>query len=286
MIPLNAARRACFTELYALLAGICMKAANQCSVVQHPRHAATSNQKSEKFATGVYTLMRHRNWMLFGAGVVLLACALFLLGCGSTHGNVRLVNGTLDNVAGLNLLVDNSSRASGVAYGAASPYVSVDTGSRNLQAETTGTTNVIASATASVASRAFYTFMTLSCSSCLAPITAPVVFTDNNSTPSAGNFNLRIINASPGLQAQDVYVVPPGTFTPGNPTFPNLAFGSASPTYSSLTAGTWEVDFTNPGQPTVNFTTTLTENALAVRTLVLLNAQAGGQEAPVLADMN
>jgi hypothetical protein len=228
--------------------------------------------------------MRHQKWMLFGAGVVLLACTLFTVGCfSSSHGNVRLVNGTLDNFAGLDLLVDSSSKATGVAYGAASSYVSVSTGSRNLQADTTGTTTMIASATASVASKAFYTFMTLNNSGSGTP---PVVFTDDNSTPSAGNFKLRIINGSPGLAAQDVYVVPLGTGCSGGATFPNLAFGSASPTYSSLAAGTWEVDFCNPGQITVNLTTTVTENALAVRTLVLLNSQTSGFEAELLTDLN
>jgi hypothetical protein len=226
--------------------------------------------------------MRHQKWVLFGAGVVLLACALFTVGCfSSSHGSVRLVNGTLDKNS-LDLLVDSSNKGS-VAYGAASPYVSVSTGSRNLQAEETGTTNMIASATASVTKGAFLTFMTLNCSTCG---TAPVVFTDNNSTPSSGNFNLRIINASPGLLVQDVYVVTPGTGCSGGATFPNLAFGSASPTYSSLTAGTWEVDFCNPGQTFVNLTTPVTANASAVRTVVALNAQAGGYEAAVLSDLN
>ena len=152
--------------------------------------------------------MRHQKWMLFGAGVVLLACALFTVGCASSNnGKVRLVNGSLDENS-LDLLVDSSSKATGVGYGAASSYVSVSSGSRNLQAEATGTTTIIATASASVSKGAFLTFMTLNCSTCG---TAPVVFTDNNATPSAGNFNLRIINASPGLLAQDVYVVRPST---------------------------------------------------------------------------
>lgn len=226
--------------------------------------------------------MRNQKWMLFGAGVVLLACTLFTVGCfSSSNGKVRLVNGTLDKNS-LDLLVDSSNKGS-VAYGAASSYVSVSTGSRNLQAEETGTTNMIASATASVTKGAFLTFMTLNCSSCG---TAPAVFTDDNSTPSAGNFKLRIINASPGLLAQDVYVVPQGTGCSGGATFPNLAFGSASPTYASLAAGTWEVDFCNVNQTSINLTTTVTASALAVRTAVALNAQAGGFEAVTLTDLN
>jgi hypothetical protein len=226
--------------------------------------------------------MRHHKWIIFGAGVLLLACAFFNVGClSSSHGSVRLVNGTLDE-SSLDLLVDSSNKGS-VAYGAASPYVAVATGSRNLQAEATGTTNIIASATASVASKAFYTFMTLNCSTCGTP---PVVFTDDNSTPSAGNFKLRIINGSPGLLAQDVYVVAPGTGCSGGATFPNLAFGSAS-SYTTLTAGTnYEVDFCNPGQTTVNLTTTIMESALAVRTVVALNSQVSGFEASVLSDLH
>jgi hypothetical protein len=230
--------------------------------------------------------MRHQKWLLFGAGAVLLACALFTVGCfSSSHGSVRLVNGTLDNFAGLDLLVDSSSKATGVAYGAASPYVSVSTGSRKLDAETTGSTTIIATATASVASKAFYTFMTLNNSG---SGTAPVVFTDDNSAPSTGNFKLRIINGSPGFPggAQDVWVVAQGTCCSGTPTYSNLAFGSASPNYTSLAAGTWEVDFTNVGATTPNLTTTVTASALAVRTLVALNSQTSGFEAELLTDLN
>lgn len=227
--------------------------------------------------------MRHQKWMLFGAGVVLLACAVFT-GCfSSSNGKVRLVNGTLDKNS-LDLLVDSSNKAPGVAYGTASSYVSVSSGSRNLQAEETGTTNIIATASASVSKGAFLTFMTLNCSSCG---TAPVVFTDNNAAPSAGNFNLRIINASPGLLAQDVYVVqPPADITTMNPTYSSLGFGSAS-VYSSQAAGNWEVIFTPPNSKTIDLDSgTLSFSALQVRTVVSLNAQAGGYEAEVLSDLN
>jgi hypothetical protein len=219
--------------------------------------------------------------MLFGAGVVLLACTLFTVGCASSsNGNVRLVNGS-PSESSLDLLVDSANKGS-VAYGAASPYVSVSTGSRNLQAEATGTTNIVASATASVASKAFYTFMTLNNPGCGA---TPAVFTDNNATPSAGNFNLRVINASAGLLTQDVYVVLQGTPLT-NPT--TLSCGSASGYYSLATGQTYEVAFTPVGNPNfTNFQTVVTENALAVRTLVLLDvANGSGQEAPVLTDLN
>jgi len=229
--------------------------------------------------------MRHQKWMIFGAGVVLLACALFIVGCGSSsHGNVRLVNGT-PTQSSLDLLVDSSSKATGVAYATASSYISVNTGSRNLQAEATGTSNIIASATVSVASKQSYTFMTLN-PGCLA---TPVVFTDNNSTPSAGNFNLRVINASAGLGTQDVYVFQQSQGFPPMPTYPSLACGSASSTYSSQPTGqAIEVAFTAVGNPgLVNFSEVVTENALAVRTLVLLDvANGSGQEAPVLVDAN
>jgi len=226
--------------------------------------------------------------MLFGAGVVLLACTLFTVGCSSSsNAKVRLVNGS-PSESSLDLLVDSSSKATGVAYGAASSYVSVSTGSRNLQAEATGTSNIIASATASVASKASYTFMTLNNPGCGA---TPAVFTDNNATPSAGNFNLRIINASGGLGTQDVYVVPQGTTLALPATYPSLSCGSASPSYSSLATGTgqtYEVAFTPVGNPGfINFSTVVAESALAVRTLVLLDvANGSGQEAPVLTDLN
>jgi len=230
--------------------------------------------------------MQNRRWILFGAAVVLLGAAILTVGCttSSSKPKLRLFNGTLDEPS-LDLLVDSASTATGVAYGNASSYVSVTAGSRNLQAEVTGTSTIIASATESVTSGDYYTFMTLNCSTCG---TSPVFFTDDNTLPPSGDFNLRIINASPGLGAQDVYVNQSSGPT-GTPYASSLGLGSASG-YDSLALGTWNVYFTSPGGTFVNANGTVTVSSTgSVRTLVVFNAPAGSGSpfsTTVLSDLN
>lgn len=76
--------------------------------------------------------MRRPTGILLGTGLGLIALAFFTLGCGSSSkAKIRLVNATPDE-SGLDLLVDTKSVATGVGYGAASEYISVGSGSRQI----------------------------------------------------------------------------------------------------------------------------------------------------------
>jgi hypothetical protein len=230
--------------------------------------------------------MRHRNWMFFGATLLVVATALLWTACGSSSKtSARLVNAlpTLGSGSGLDFLVDGASVATGVAYGTASTYASVSSGSRHLQAQVTGTTTIVADVTPSIDSGTFTTMVSFLDSTNANNV---LVLTDNNGTPPSGDFNLRIINLCPGVGAEDVYIVTPGT-SPNSttPTFTNLAVGGAS-NYSSNAAGNWEVIFTTPSQPTfVNASSgSLSFSTGQVRTLLLLNNPGGGVETTLLTD--
>jgi hypothetical protein len=229
--------------------------------------------------------MRRRTWGKFCAGLGLIALAFLSIDCGSSSGGakLRLVNGTPDE-SSLDLLVDTKSFVSGVGYGAASAYTSISSGSRQLQIEPTGTTSVLIDTTANVGSGDNLSLITLNYSSNISSI----VLTDDNSAPTSGDFKLRIVNASPGMGAQDVYVVTFGTnINSVDPTFSSLGFGSVA-AYSTLAAGDYEVFFTPPGQKVpINLDSgEVSFSAGQIRTMLALNNPVGAFMTTVLSDAN
>jgi hypothetical protein len=92
--------------------------------------------------------------------------------------------------------------------------------------------------------RAYYTVLAGNYSSAI----NATILTDDNTASASGNVSIRIVNASPVLAAADVYVLAPGSSL-GRATaaVSNLNFESAS-SYQSLSAGSYEVYFTQPGQ--------------------------------------
>lgn len=228
--------------------------------------------------------MRSRRCVLVAAIFVLVALSLLMMGCGgsSSKAKLRLINATPD-IAGFDLLVDGTSVATSVGYGSASAYVSVSPGSRHLQVEPSGTTNVEIDTTQSIGSGSNLSLITLNYSGSI----SAALLTDDNSAPSSGNFKLRIVNASPGLGPQDVYVETYGSnISSIAPTFSSLAVGSAS-SYSSLGAGDYEVSFTSPGQKFVNVSSgKISFSNGQVRTMLGLNVLGGGFETTLLSDAN
>ena len=222
-----------------------------------------------------------RIWKLASLALATLTLALVLVaaGCGgSSTAQVRLMNAFLGQ-SSVDMLISSKNVASGVIYGSASGYVSVSSGSPNLQIDNTGTTNILVNQTISLPAKSDNTILTTGFGT--------VVFTDNNTPPSSGNLEIRVINASPTLGTADVYIVPSGTaITPGSPTFASLAYQAASG-YDSLPAGSYEVIFTQPGQAfAVIDSNPLSFSAGQIRSIVGLDGQNGGFTTAVLSDLN
>ena len=213
--------------------------------------------------------------------VVLLLAAVFLTsGCGSTHTRLRLANMTPDE-SSLDLLVDGTKTTS-VNFGSGSAYTSIKSGSRHLQVEPSGTSTAIIDQTSSIASGTDTTLFSLNFSSNVWSMIA----TDDNSAPSSGNAKIRIASGAPYLGTVDVYVVSAGTdINTVNPTVSSLAFGSLS-SYLSVAAGTYQVEFTLPGQkyPYID-TGVLSLASGQIRTVVGMNTSSG-YTAAILADLN
>jgi hypothetical protein len=213
--------------------------------------------------------MQIRRWPLFAGGLTLLSILLFVPGCGSSsNANIRFVNVTPDE-SSLDFLINGNNQGS-VSYGTTSGYKSVGSGSEHLQVEPTGTTTVIIDTTTTAASKAYISMFSLNFSFAISNI----VLTDDNSAPSSGDFKLRIVNASPGLGPQDVYIEPAGTdINTVQPTVSSLGFRAASG-YSSLAAGNYEVSFTGPGQKFINVDSgSIAFSAGQIRTGLVLNTE-------------
>jgi len=226
--------------------------------------------------------MQRHTWIIFAAGLVLLAVALVAAGCGggSDKARIRFVNATPDE-SGLDLLIDSKSVDTSIAYGSASSYSNISTGSHHFQVEPSGSTNILIDTTPSISS-GDQTFVTLNYSFNI----GSTLLIDDNSAPTSGNFKLRILNASPGMGAQDVYITTGTDITSISPTISSLGFGTAS-TYNSLAAGTYHVFFTDPGLKFINLDSgALTFSAGQVRTVLSLNSPAGGYMSTELSDAN
>lgn len=208
-----------------------------------------------------------------------VAATLFTIGCGSSSANIRLVN-AVPTQSSLDLLVDSKSVATAIGYGAASAYSSVSSGSRHVQAETSGSTNIVVDLNPSLGSGSYNTVVASGIGS--------VVLTDSHSAPSSANFSIRVVNASANLATADVYVVTTGTdINTVSPTYSSLTLQSA-PSYMSLPAGSYQIIFTFPGQKFAFLTSSsLSFTSGQVRTVLGLDGfGGGGMTTSVLSDLN
>jgi hypothetical protein len=213
-------------------------------------------------------------------GLLCLTAAV-LAGCGSSTAKARIVNASPGEGA-ITATIGGTSVASSLDYGTGSSYVSVGSGSATLNVEQSSTSNSALNESINLTSKDTYTILIANYSTSVTAVT----LTDNNSAPSSGQFNLRIVQASPSLGAADVYVVSPGTSLSSTASVTNLSFESAS-TYLPLAAGTYEIYFTPTGQKTASIDSgAISFSSGQVRTVVGLNGSNGGYTDAVLDDLN
>lgn len=205
-----------------------------------------------------------------------LTSAFMTVGCGSGTTQARLLN-AMDGQSSVNMIVNNSTVSSGVAFGTASSYSSTSSGSQSVQIQASGTTLLNQTLTLSGGNN----------NTVLATDAGLTAFTDNKSTPASGDIQVRIINASSTLGATDVYIITPGTdISTMNATVSDLGFQAAS-SYQTVAAGSYQVEFTQTGSKNVIFATTSSSfSAGQIRTVVALDSPSGGFTTAVLSDLN
>ena len=212
-------------------------------------------------------------------GVVAFCVAL--AGCGgssnssSDSSSIRLANATLTHPS-LDLTVNSSVSASGVAADGISAYVAPASGSNTLQVSDAGTATALATAVPTLAAGNHYTLLAYESGG----IVKMAVLNEEFATPSSGATTLRIYNAAIEAGKVDVYITDPAvdlaSVTAPTTTFGVLtAPGAVTLTYSP---GTYRVRVTGAGNKS-DLRMDLPSFTIANQQVgtVVLTAASGGQ---------
>jgi hypothetical protein len=220
--------------------------------------------------------------------LALAAFSFFTTSCGSgNQAQVRMVH-AIPNAPALDVDINGTNDFPGILFGGVQPssgYTKVPSGSVTIQAFDTGTTtNPIFGTngvTASLSSSTQYTMVLAGVlNGAGSNALAALQITDNNTAPTSGNVEFRIIHAAPSAPGSvDIYIVPdPSVINQVNPTFSGIAYTQASPTYFSAAAGTYWVIVTTSGSkeeyiPAQSYPL---PTAGMIRTFVLVDNPGGG----------
>lgn len=187
--------------------------------------------------------------LLLGSGVAL---ALSLTGCGGGSGGsgngtgqVRVVNATHSH-ANIDLLVAGSKQTGPVAQGKASSFVAVTGGTQTVAVSDSGTVTALASVGPSIGADSYYTLVAYETNG----VVKASWVGENDTAPTAGTANLRVLNLASDAGALDVYITAPGVdlATVGTPTFIVGGTGSSpGTTFLAYTPGTYRVRVTASG---------------------------------------
>jgi hypothetical protein len=197
---------------------------------------------------------------------------------------VKVIHASPD-APNVDVLVDNVIVLTNVPYQAASGYLAVPAGTRNLKVNATGTSTSVINADVAVMSGTYYTVMATG----LVAAIQPLVLTDDYTNPAAGNVKVRLVHAAASAPTVDIYVTAPGADISGlAPTLTGVPFRGYSD-YLEVPAGDYQVRVTLAGTKTVAIDSgTLAVAAGQIRTGVALDAVGGGAPfgAIVVADKN
>ena len=185
---------------------------------------------------------------------------------------VRVVHASPD-APSVDVLVDGAVALSDVPYLAASEYLEVPSGDRNLRVNAAGTATTVIDADADLAEGQDYTVI----AGGLAETIEPIVLADDNRAPASGNVRVRAIHGAPSAPAVDIYVTSPGVdLTTETPALANVEFGQVAD-YLEVPAGTYQVRVTPAGSKTVVIDSgALTLASGQVRTAIAVDAAGGG----------
>ncbi len=249
--------------------------------------------------------------------LAIVALSIVATSCGSNGTHARFVNAIdtqndYGESGGLDIFVNGGKPFVDITFASASAstYTSVPSGSDTIAAVQTGSippANQLFSQTVSLNSGSQYTLVATGIAND-SGVDAPTLltFSDNNSEPTNGTINFRVINASPGGpqgaggEPVDIYLVPNNgqQACSGTPTISSLAYQKTS-SYVNLNyyAGPpgsgfiMYVCLAEGGTPLFSgYSISVgSQNQGSIRTLILTDAASGGAMGPkpiVLSDLN
>lgn len=243
-------------------------------------------------------MSEHKNYRRFWPVRILYRILLSLLtlatllcvGCGSGNSKtqVRALQASPDETTTLNVLLDSTTLFTGIALGTPTSYSSVASGAHQLVVEPSNSSTAAINQAITLSTGTNYTLITAGYAASL----VPMLLTDDTTTPSSGDFNIRIVNAAVEAGSVDIYILPPGSADPSTgtvaPTISGLTFTSSS-SYQSLTAGTYEIVVSPAGFPVeqyINTGSTLNFAAGQNRSFIILPNGKGGISSVTLSDLN
>jgi len=216
-----------------------------------------------------------------GAGT---ACSEDATTAPTANAYVKVIHASPD-APNVDVLVDNVVVLTNVPYQAASSYLAVPAGTRNIKVNATGTSTSVINADVAVVGGMYYTVMATG----LVAAIQPLVLTDDYASPAAGNVKVRLVHGAASAPTVDIYVTAPGADISGiAPTLTAVPFRGYSD-YLEVPAGNYQVRVTLAGTKTVAIDSgTLAIAAGQIRTGVALDAVGGGAPfgAIVVADKN
>lgn len=219
---------------------------------------------------------------LFALCVAIIA----MIGCGGgtdTTQQLRVVMASPD-APPVDILIDGNQVGTALAYTNSTAYQSVKTGSHRVQALTVSNSTSVFQQNISLTAGANQTLLL---TGAVAHIDS-VLLTDGASTTTTINTSkgqVRVVNASPGMGAADVYILNVSSSISGaKPVASDLAVNQAT-AYQLETIGNFQVFMTQPGTTNVYLNSgplALTQSQFL--TVVAVNAVGGGFNYIVLTD--
>ena len=153
-----------------------------------------------------------------------------------------LVTHASPNALGVDLLVDNSKQnSSALTFPNNTGYLQVESGTRNIKVNVTGTSTTVIEANLMLAKDNNYSVIAVDSVSKISAI----VLADDLSAPAAGKAHVRFIHLSPNAPAVDVAVASSGAVVFGNKAFKEYT------AFTPLDAGTYNLDVRVAGTSTV-----------------------------------
>jgi len=205
-------------------------------------------------------------------------------GCGGHSDNstaqLRVVQAS-PGAPQVNVLVDKVSVATNLNYGDSTVYLTVKTGSRHIQIVPVNGSSPILDQTLSFAASAKQSVVLTGPSTSIQPI----VLTDGGTPATAGDGQVRVLDASGTMGPADLYLVPAGTTISGvSPQVASLTFDKDTG-YLLLVPGNYEVFLTAPGTKNAFLSTGPINLAANVdQTIVALDGAMSGFTYALLVD--
>jgi hypothetical protein len=208
-------------------------------------------------------LMARLSLLSARAALVALA-AVGLAACGSDDDSLtpvtqlRVIHASASTPA-VDVYVNAARLLSGVSFGQASGFASVNAGTTRVQVTAAGQPASAAAidATLPLAAGRDYTAIALGSGTAGPTRLQAVVVDDDGAAPAAGQVKVRVVHGAPAVPAVDIYVTAPDAALPSTPTIDNLAFAQQAPAAGStalaVPAGNYRIRVRVDGQSAIAF---------------------------------